>query len=161
MNKKTIVFLFVLIVLTTISFSCLNTNKTTSLLSFVSKSEENENADSTELETLNVSGFKSQYTFDPKVNSYNIEIFDNTYFLNIRAVPKSENANVEKCKCVKSGDEVTGLQKVGGGAIKSCILASPNETGNVDNWLKYGSSTANWRVVGLYVVPKEHSGSAP
>ena len=94
-NRKNIIVLLLSIVVTTVIFSCFNINKTTSLLSFVFKSEENENTDSTELETLNVSGFKSQYTFDPKVNSYNIEIFDNTYFLNIRAVPKSENANVE------------------------------------------------------------------
>jgi len=72
----------------------------------------------------------------------------------------SASASVDKCKCVWNGDktEATGLRTSGGTSIKSCILASPNATGNVDNWLKYGSSTANWRVVGLYLVPKEGGG---
>ncbi len=95
LNRKNILFLLVLIVLSTIIFSCLNTEKSTSLLSFITKSEENENINSTELETLTIVGFETEYTFDSKVNSYDIDIFENTYYLNIRAVPKSENAVVE------------------------------------------------------------------
>lgn len=33
-----------------------------------------------------------------------------------------------------------------------CMIVSKSDSGNVDNWLKYGSSTANWRVLGVYNV---------
>lgn len=36
--------------------------------------------------------------------------------------------------------------------VEACILVSNVASGNVDNWLKYGSSEANWRVVGLYKI---------
>lgn len=60
------------------------------------------------------------------------------------------------CECIYSGADITGLKKTGGGAVNSCILTSTSDSnGNVDNWLKYGSSSANWRVVGLYNIEGE------
>jgi prepilin-type N-terminal cleavage/methylation domain-containing protein len=60
------------------------------------------------------------------------------------------------CKCVFDNTEnptnVTKLVRDDTNAeVDSCIIVSkdPNN-GNVDNWLKYGATTANWRVVGLY-----------
>ncbi len=45
-----------------------------------------------------------------------------------------------------------------GSAVSSCIIVSKNDNGDVNNWLKYGASTANWRVLGLYSIPKEGGG---
>ncbi len=36
--------------------------------------------------------------------------------------------------------------------VQQCILVSNKENGDIDNWVKYGATTANWRVVGLYKV---------
>lgn len=36
--------------------------------------------------------------------------------------------------------------------IEACLIVSDSESGNVNNWLKYGSSEANWRVLGVYKV---------
>ena len=48
---------------------------------------------------------------------------------------------------------VTKLVNASGTEVNSCILVSTSDSnGNVNNWLKYGSSSANWRVVGLYKV---------
>lgn len=60
----------------------------------------------------------------------------------------------QTCECVISNGDVTNLVKPGTGTeVQSCILVSTSDSnGNVNNWLKYGSSTANWRVVGLYKV---------
>ena len=32
------------------------------------------------------------------------------------------------------------------------MIVSNKESGDVDNWLKYGSTQANWRVLGLYKI---------
>ena len=64
----------------------------------------------------------------------------------------------DRCKCDWNADhsDVTGLIKMGStGDVSSCILASADGSGNVDNWLKYGASSANWRVVGLYKISGE------
>ncbi len=54
-------------------------------------------------------------------------------------------------KLVKfSGSENEYAEPSNSNEVSSCILASDSATGNVDNWLKYGSSSANWRVIGLY-----------
>ena len=60
------------------------------------------------------------------------------------------------CKCVFDNNDnpqdVTKLVKDGtNDKVDSCIIVSKDESnGNVDNWLKYGATNANWRVVGLY-----------
>lgn len=36
------------------------------------------------------------------------------------------------------------------GDVDQCVLVSNKENGDIDNWVKYGATTANWRVVGLY-----------
>ena len=134
-NRKNILFLLILIVLSTIIFSCFNTQKTTSLLSFITKSEESEINTSTELETLTISGFESEYTFDSKVNSYDIEIFDNTYFLNIRAVPKSESATVEITDNVYFG--------VNSGTVKVIVSNFDNTNTYLINWTKFNQPSSD------------------
>ena len=71
------------------------------------------------------------------------------------AVPSETDK--KECECVTSGNDVTGLVKKGTTTqVDSCILVSPSDqNGNVNNWLKYGSSSANWRVVGLYKLDNE------
>ena len=64
----------------------------------------------------------------------------------------------EYCECVfdYANDTVSKLVKKGTSTeVDACVLVSNNDTGSVDNWLKYGSSSANWRVVGLYRIPTE------
>ncbi len=34
--------------------------------------------------------------------------------------------------------------------VSQCILVSNKDNGDIDNWVKYGATSANWRVVGLY-----------
>lgn len=53
------------------------------------------------------------------------------------------------CRC-SIDNHIVSLIKDAGGAANECILVSKDENGNVNNWLKYGSSDANWRVIGLY-----------
>lgn len=61
-----------------------------------------------------------------------------------------ENNKDSKCKCNSSA---TGLiNSSNNAAVNQCILVSNKESGAINNWLKYGSSSANWRVIGLYVV---------
>lgn len=38
------------------------------------------------------------------------------------------------------------------GTTNICMIVSTKESGDVDNWLKYGSTQANWRVLGLYKI---------
>ena len=38
------------------------------------------------------------------------------------------------------------------GSTNICMIVSNKESGDVDNWLKYGSTQANWRVLGLYKI---------
>ena len=38
------------------------------------------------------------------------------------------------------------------GETNICMIVSNKESGDVDNWLKYGSTQANWRVLGLYEI---------
>ena len=38
------------------------------------------------------------------------------------------------------------------GTTNICMIVSNKESGDVDNWLKYGSTQANWRVLGLYKI---------
>ncbi len=42
------------------------------------------------------------------------------------------------------------VPKSGGARVNQCVLVSNKDNGDIDNWVKYGSTTANWRVVGLY-----------
>ena len=80
--------------------------------------------------------------------------FDNNNF--IGKYGEGEN---ERCYCRYSGTDVIGFTNTKGGtsdiSADACILVSKEENGNINNWVKYGSSSANWRVVGLYKVPKE------
>ena len=96
---------------------------------------------------------------------------DNTYANNIRLVDAICNRfesgeflgkygiqENETCKC-GGYDSTTGqyskiIQKNGGATINNgmCMIVSQDASGNVDNWLKYGNATANWRVLGVYSV---------
>lgn len=55
------------------------------------------------------------------------------------------------CKCKYDGSNVIGLVDFDGNSVDACILVA-DENGNINNWLKYGSSSANWRVIGLYKI---------
>ncbi len=68
----------------------------------------------------------------------------------------NEGQNCE-CKYNATGTDVVDLViKNSSTSVDSCILVSTSDSnGNVNNWLKYGSSSANWRVVGLYKVDGE------
>ena len=74
---------------------------------------------------------------------------------------KAQSLNGSECKCKRasSSDPKSDVIGLTGDGL-SCIISSTDTSGNVDNWLKYGSSTANWRVVGLYFVPKSDSASS-
>ena len=73
-----------------------------------------------------------------------------------KVVGKYGTGEDELCVCVYNGADITGLKAKNGGSVNSCILTSTSDSnGNVDNWLKYGSSSANWRVVGLYNIEGE------
>ena len=135
-NRKNILLLLILIVITTIIFSCFNTQKTTSLLSFITKREESEVNTSVELETLTISGFESEYIFDSQVNSYDIEIFENTYYLNIRAVPKSESATVEVVDNIYFGTN--------SGTVKVIVSNFDNTNTYLINWTKVDKSTVSY-----------------
>lgn len=63
------------------------------------------------------------------------------------------------CTCSNDGKTLVKAVKNADGkytktnqAVDACLLVSNSASGNVDNWLKYGSSEANWRVMGLYNV---------
>ena len=57
------------------------------------------------------------------------------------------------CSCKIGADDKPILYDVKTNAtVDSCIIVSNNDSGDVNNWLKYGDSKANWRVVGLYKV---------
>lgn len=55
------------------------------------------------------------------------------------------------CTCEGWDNNTKQFTSLSGGAA-SCIIVSDSESGNVNNWLKYGSSEANWRVLGIYSV---------
>ena len=72
-----------------------------------------------------------------------------------------KSLNGESCACVYEGnDDKNDVVALTGDGV-SCIISSTDESGNVDNWLKYGSSTANWRVVGLYSIKKDSAPGNP
>ena len=66
------------------------------------------------------------------------------------------------CRCNESGDgfETYKITTDGDGntvetvtgTSNICMIVSNKESGDVDNWLKYGSTQANWRVLGLYKI---------
>ena len=72
--------------------------------------------------------------------------------------------NPQSCGC-GTGKDSDGIynslvlydsdNKPTGTSVDYCIIKSRNANGNVDNWLKYGSSSANWRVMGLYKIDGE------
>ena len=55
-----------------------------------------------------------------------------------------------QCECNSNSTKV--VKKGTSTEVNSCIIVSKKESGDVDNWLKYGSTQANWRVLGLYKV---------
>ena len=72
-----------------------------------------------------------------------------------------KSLNGESCACVYEGDDdKNDVVALTGDGI-SCIISSADDSGNVNNWLKYGSSTANWRVVGLYSIKKDTASGNP
>lgn len=78
--------------------------------------------------------------------------FENNTFTGLSLADASS-----ECECVYSDEAkaYTSLSLVNGtplGANSACIIVSDADSGNVNNWLKYGSSEANWRVLGIYSV---------
>ena len=73
--------------------------------------------------------------------------FENGTFKGVSSINEATNTPVG-CKCVKDGNEYVKLS----GDVEACIIVSESSSGNVNNWLKYGSSEANWRVLGIYSV---------
>lgn len=57
--------------------------------------------------------------------------------------------STDTCKCK---DDYSDIVKGDGSALSAdaCMIVSNSPSGDVDNWLKYGSTQANWRVLGLY-----------
>lgn len=52
------------------------------------------------------------------------------------------------CSCTYAGDEVINIVKAGTSqTVDACVIAGGGET---NNWLKYGDTEANWRVLGIY-----------
>lgn len=64
----------------------------------------------------------------------------------VRCKCKVENGNITLINIGASGNEKSGERP------EQCILVSNKESGSINNWLKYGSSSANWRVIGLYKI---------
>lgn len=62
-------------------------------------------------------------------------------------VKREVNTNNNKYKSLEIG-KGTSI----GSNYSACILVSNNESGEVNNYLKYGDNSANWRVLGLYIV---------
>lgn len=61
----------------------------------------------------------------------------------------------KKCKCNTSRTSIFAVDDTGNLTTESvdvCMIVSNKESGDVDNWLKYGSTQANWRVLGLYKI---------
>lgn len=56
---------------------------------------------------------------------------------------------VNPTKLVATGGSKNGQE------VDVCLIVSNNSNGSVDNWLKYGSTKANWRVLGIYKVSGE------
>ena len=73
--------------------------------------------------------------------------FKNGVFKGVSHLDPVSGAPVE-CTCVESGGNFVDLS----GGAEACLIVSDSESGNVNNWLKYGSSEANWRVLGIYKV---------
>ncbi|MDD6271931.1 MAG: type II secretion system protein [bacterium] len=75
--------------------------------------------------------------------------FDNELFTGKYGTGESEN-----CHCVGRNTNGSAVKLVdeSGNEVTSCIIVSNKDSGEVNNWLKYGSSEANWRVIGLYKV---------
>ena len=61
--------------------------------------------------------------------------------------------DIKPCECKRNGTNVSELVIKGTNTpVEACMIVSKNDTGDVDNWLKYGSTQANWRVLGLYKI---------
>lgn len=58
------------------------------------------------------------------------------------------------CGCNDTYSELVTYDANGNvaGTTNICMIVSNKESGDVDNWLKYGSTQANWRVLGLYKI---------
>ena len=66
---------------------------------------------------------------------------------------------IKECECRREGGQVTGIvQKGTNSEVDACMIVSKKDSGDVDNWLKYGSTEANWRVLGLYWIDDDTSG---
>ena len=75
--------------------------------------------------------------------------FENGTFKGVSSINEATNTPVE-CKCVKDENDKEYVKLTGD--VEACIIVSDSSSGNVNNWLKYGSSEANWRVLGIYSV---------
>lgn len=65
-------------------------------------------------------------------------------------------SDVGECECKREGTKVVDIVKKGTDtSVDACMIVSKKESGDVDNWLKYGSTQANWRVLGLYKISGE------
>ncbi|MGM9877350.1 MAG: type II secretion system protein [Bacilli bacterium] len=80
------------------------------------------------------------------------EGFDNELFAGKYDV--ATDTDNKNCHCIgyNSSDTAIKLVDDSGNEVTSCIIVSNKDSGEVNNWLKYGSSEANWRVIGLYKV---------
>lgn len=54
------------------------------------------------------------------------------------------------CHCGEDKNGKLVLLDNSGNEVDACLIVSNKASGEVNNWLKYGSSEANWRVLGLY-----------
>lgn len=60
------------------------------------------------------------------------------------------------CHCGQKNGKLALLDN-SGNEVDACLIVSNKASGEVNNWLKYGASEANWRVLGLYKVDGEIS----
>lgn len=57
----------------------------------------------------------------------------------------------DTCECIiENNGNVKLVKSNTNESVDYCIIVSNKPSGEVNNWLKYGSNEANWRVVGLY-----------
>ncbi len=65
-----------------------------------------------------------------------------------------DTGGVNSCRCNDTHTDLVSLDVDGneGDSVNICMITSTKDSGDVDNWLKYGSTQANWRVLGLYKI---------
>ena len=106
-------------------------------------------------------GFEAKYSGDTKViNSDDATLVSKVCAgFSVSYDGKFGTGDGDFCTCSADGKTLVKAEKNANGeytktnqTVDACLLVSNSASGNVDNWLKYGSSEANWRVMGLYNV---------